>query len=82
MQQILLNHQLMLPLSARNVSIWLIQYYCISRGNELSLYWGMPYYVDNYEAIKMWVESRMQAPRPIGRTLRDLRLQFEEQLPI
>lgn len=69
-------------LTARNVSIWLINYYSIARGNELSLYWGLPYWVDNYEAIRMWVEHLMQQPRPAGRTLRDVRLQFENRLPI
>ena len=34
--------------TARNVAIWLIKYYRITRGNELSVYWGLPYWVDNY----------------------------------
>lgn len=74
--------QEMKPLTARNVAIWLISYYRIARGNELSLYWGLPYWIDNYEAIRMWVEHLMQQPRPAGRTLRDVRLQFESRLPI
>lgn len=71
-----------LPLTARNVTIWLISYYSITRGNELSVYWGLPYWVDNYEAIRDWVEHLMQQPRPAGRTLGDVRRMFEERLPI
>lgn len=82
MQQTQLKQRFARPLTSRNVTLWLINYYSISRGNELSLYWGLPYFVDNYEAIKMWVDSLMKAPRPKGRTLGDVRLQFEEQLPI
>lgn len=82
MQQTHLKNKVRPALTARNVSIWLINYYSISRGNELSLYWGLPYFVDNYEAIKMWVESLMKKPRPYGRTLGDVRQQFESQLPI
>lgn len=70
------------PLTARNVTIWLINYYSITRGNELSLYWGFPYWVDNYEAIRDWVEQLMQQPRPAGRTLGDVRQMFEDRLPI
>lgn len=70
------------PLTARNVTIWLINYYSITRGNELSMYWGLPYWVDNYEAIWGWVEQLMQQPRPAGRTLGDVRRMFEERLPI
>lgn len=70
------------PLTARNVTIWLISYYSITRGNDLSLYWGFPYWVDNYSAIRMWVENLMEQPRPPKRTLRDVRLQFENRLPI
>mgnify|MGYP001180863329 CR=1 FL=1 len=70
------------PLTARNVTIWLVNYYSIARGNELSLYWGLPYWVDNYEAIRMWVESLIKQPRPEGRTLGDVRMMFEERLPI
>ena len=76
------NKRLGKPLTARNVTIWLIDYYSIARGNELSLYWGLPYWVDNYEAIRMWVENLMQRPRPEGRTLGDVRMMFEERLPI
>lgn len=68
--------------TARNVAIWLINYYRITRGNELSTYWGLPYWVDNYEAIHMWVKELMQKQRPAGRTLGDVRRMFEEQLPI
>lgn len=68
--------------TARNVTIWLIKYYSINRGNELSMYWGLPYWVDNYEAIQMWVKDLMQKQRPAGRTLGDVRRMFEERLPI
>lgn len=70
------------PLTARNVTIWLINYYSIRRGNDLSMHWGLPYWVDNYEAIRGWVEQLMQQPRPAGRTLGDVRQMFENRLPI
>ncbi len=82
MQQILTKNERAPQLTARNVTIWLINYYSIARGNELSLYWDLPYWVDNYEAIRMWVQKIIQEPRPAGRTLGDVRLQFEDRLPI
>lgn len=82
MQQVLLKRESAPPLTARNVAIWLINYYGIPRGNELSIYWGLPVYIDNYEAIKMWVERLTKSPRPIGRTLGDVRRRFETKLLI
>ena len=61
MQDILLKQKRHLQVTPRNVTIWLVNYYKIPRSNDLSLHWGLPYFVDNYTAIKHWVE------REIGR---------------
>lgn len=82
MKNISTRHRLHPQPTARNVAIWLIKYYRITRGNELSVYWGLPYWVDNYEAIHMWVKKLKQQQRPARRTLGDVRRMFEEQLPI
>lgn len=82
MQEILLKNELFPRITPRNVTIWLIQRYRIQRGNDLSLHWGLPYFVDNYTAIKHWVEGVMDEQHYEGRVLGDLRRRFEEQLPI
>ncbi len=70
-----------LPATARSVSAWLINYYSISRGNELAIYWGLPCWVNNHQAVRMWIDQLMLQPRPEGRTLGDVRRMLEERLP-
>lgn len=82
MQHYLLKNELTPQVTPRNVTIWLINYYSIPRSNDLSLYWGLPYFVDNYTAIKHWVERVMSEQPYNGRVLGDLRRRFEEMLPI
>lgn len=82
MQDILLKQKRHLQVTPRNVTIWLINYYSITRSNDLSLQWGLPYFVDNYTAIKHWVERVMSEPPYEGRVLGDVRRRFEEILPI
>ena len=82
MQTILLKTERQKLITPRNVTIWLINYYKIPRSNDLSLHWGLPYWIDNYTAIKYWVERVMSEKPYKGRVLGDLRRRFEEQLPI
>ncbi|HLR17492.1 MAG TPA: hypothetical protein VK099_06420 [Alcanivoracaceae bacterium] len=82
MQQLIHNSDVHPPITPRNVTIWLINFYRISRGYDLSLYWGLPYWIDNYEAILMWVDNLMKQTDRTAKTLGELRLMFEEILPI
>lgn len=82
MQKVLLKKEQRLKVTSRNVTIWLINYYRIPRSNDLSLHWGLPYFIDNYTAIKCWVERVMSEQPYQGRVLGDLRHRFEEMLPI
>lgn len=82
MQDILLKQKRHLQVTPRNVTIWLVNYYRIPRSNDLSLHWGLPYFVDNYTAIKHLVERVMNEPPYEGRVLGDVRRRFEEILPI
>jgi len=67
---------------AYNVAEWLIYIHEVQDGHGLAPYLGVQPYLDNYNAVRLWVQIKLTRRPPELQTLGDVRKAFRRLLPV
>ena len=67
---------------AYGIANWLIHHYEIQPGFGLAFYLNVCPNINNFDAVRLWVELQIQIRPPMFETLGDLRQAFAARLPI